>query len=368
MKILSLLFSLELVALFFPVLQVLARPLEDIDVASLLGDVTESVDYRYGLTDSSGLQMDCVHVDQILSEEGRSVVEGDSYYGVYHAMVGTEYQVRLATSTDLMNWKFRKVLISNADMPYVKRVEESNPSSWIMLAHEQWMSPDSTVPSQLGFKLYSNESTLLAPGGDFLNSFIAPFTVGERSIEGTPSIYSANVVDGFVEADIGFHFNDENGIDRVAHGQLANFGLTTRSPTMTGEVSEEYNLKFEAQGGIGNIGQRAPGWIPIDGSHLVIQEANIGSMPPTIWEDWRVWLYYYGEDEGDVPLGREDSSIMMLDLKTHGGSTAVGNPSFSIVSCPDDKSSMCLFVSYFLFGEGAAEGEAGVVAFFKRLP
>ena len=110
------------------------------------------------------------------------------------------------------------------------------------------------------------------------------------------------MVDGFIEADIGFHYNDNEGVDRVAHGKLTDFGPSTRIPTMTGQAAEEYNLKFEAEGGIGNIGQRASGWIPLNGTHLVVQEANIGTMPPTIWEDWRVWLYGFAEDEGDVPL------------------------------------------------------------------
>ena len=53
---------------------------------------------------------------------------------------------------------------------------------------------------------------------------------------------------------------------------------------------------------------------------------------------------------------------MMLNVKTHGGSIAVANPSFTLVSCPHHSAadeSTCLFVSYFLFSEGAAEGEAG---------
>ena len=177
MRILLWMFSLKLFKLFVPLHASISASLmnrknvyEEYDLESLLGDVTESLDYRYGLTDSSGLQMDCAHVDEIFSEEGRNIVEGDSYYGVYHAMVGNEYQVRLATSSDLMTWKFRKTLISNADMPYVRRIEQMNPHSLLMLAHEQWMSPNSTIPSQLGFKLYANESTLLAPDGSFLNS------------------------------------------------------------------------------------------------------------------------------------------------------------------------------------------------------
>ena len=93
-------------------------------------------------------------------------------------------------------------------------------------------------------------------------------------------------------------------------------------------------------------------------------------MPPTIWEDWRTWIYYFAEDEGDVPLGREGSSVSMLEIKTHGGSSAVANPSFRKLSCPgsNDETPKCIFVAYFIFGEGAAPGESGVLAFTKKLP
>jgi hypothetical protein len=91
-----------------------------------------------------------------------------------------EYEVRLARSSDLMQWTFVRTLLPNADMPFLKKVTtgsgSSSDASWILLTHEQWMRPGSETPSQLGFKLYYNESQLAA--GDPFNSFVAPLTPG----------------------------------------------------------------------------------------------------------------------------------------------------------------------------------------------
>lgn len=55
------------------------------------------------------------------------------------------------------------------------------------------------------------------------NSYTAPITVGVHSqLEGTPSFYGAQAVmrGGFVtlDADVGFHYNDDKGKDQVATG------------------------------------------------------------------------------------------------------------------------------------------------------
>jgi len=92
-------------------------------------------------------------------------------------------------------------------------------------------------------------------------------------------------------------------------------------------------------------------------------------MPPTIWEDWRTWVYHFSDSEGDVPIGK--GSVEILDVKTHKGSTAFGNPSWHIVPCPYSPTvngPSCVFVAYFIFSEGAEPGEAGVAAFVKELP
>ena len=97
-------------------------------------------------------------------------------------------------------------------------------------------------------------------------------------------------------------------------------------------------------------------------------KANIGHMPPTLWADWRLWLYIPADKERLPPTGQ--GHAYLLSPVTDKGSTAFGNPSFVSVPCPFDdpipKNSACLFVSFFAFGEGAKPGEAGVVAFYNR--
>eukprot|EP00605_Chrysophyceae_sp_TOSAG23-4_P001391 GSChrysophyteH1.ASY1.ANO1.1511.1 assembled CDS len=325
-------------------------------VVDLLSDVTTSLAHTYSLSDDSGEQMACVHVLQASQED----VWGAKYFSLYHAYVGKEYEVRLASSNDLMTWQYRRTLLSNADMPFISRVDGSD---WLLVTHEQWMSKNSQIPSQLGFKLYYNESQLLE--GEHFNSFVAPLTVGEV-IEGTPSIYSTSFVerDGLymVDADIGFHYNNDDGIDQVASAKLNSFGPATVKPFISeSNAQKNYDNLFIKNGAVGNIGQRQAGML--QGQHINVQEANIGSMPPTIWEDWRIWVYNYSNGEGSIPTG-DSNEVTMLNIKTHGGSTAFGNPSWTILNCNGRD---CLFVSYFLFSEGAADGEAGVCVFVKEL-
>ncbi len=368
------------------------------DVSTIFSDITTSVAYKYGLKDSTGYGMDCLHIERIRGD--KVPWDGDTYFGLYHSFVDPEYEVRLASSSDLIFWTFRRTILNNADMPFPKRVTTSSSSSssgpdsysgsgsnedgWILLAHEQWMSVGSQYPSQLGFKLYYNESDLLA--GIAFNSYVAPLSVGQYSqLEGTPSIYNVNFTIShqglwYLNADVGFHFNNDVGVDQVAYGTLFDFGPTVMDPAFVGqEEAVSYNQMFINQGGIGNIGQRAPGYV--EGIHINAQEANIGSMPPTIWEDWRVWLYIYGPMESSIPKGGSLATVVVLDIKTHGGSTAIGNPSFQIVPCPMKVQVQavtpgkregvvqynCIFISYFIFSEGAADGESGVVVFYKNI-
>ena len=473
------------------------------ELLDYFSDITASEGHVYDAHDSDGETMDCVHVMEV-TDPG-AWADGVKYFALYHSSVDPtsptpdtcpsmstcdadgqlyccesdftatcgnshacssnsglmgcacadtgdaaterEYQVRLATSSDLIHWEFVRTLIPNADMPYALRpdVAADGPEAartWIVVTHEQWMTSGSRIPSNIGFKLYATEADLA--GGVEHGSFIAPLSVGAgQSIEGTPGFYAASVrVDGngvaVVDADVGLHFNDGQGVDQVGYGPLVGFGATDAglSPTFSAARADAYNDLFISRGGIGNIGQRQSG--VLNGVRFIAQEANIGPMPPTLWEDWRVWLYEYAPSEGDSPDGTGEPT--MLQVTTHGGSTAFGNPSWAVVSCPDpapvyvyaddgtlppdgqtcpsmqtcDASgqsyccesqfsahcgnaqscgsndglngcaceaadvatfpnawpddAQCLVASYYLFTEGAADGEAGPVIFFKVLP
>ena len=133
------------------------------DLPSLFSDVTSASRYVYDLKDDQGSQMACIHVYEA---QDRNAWGGAPYFSVYHAMVGTEFEVRLATSHNLTSWQFRRTLLQNADMPYITRPSGVQ-TTWLLLTHEQWMNKGSQLPSRLGFKLYYNESSL-AEGSHFV--------------------------------------------------------------------------------------------------------------------------------------------------------------------------------------------------------
>eukprot|EP00040_Diaphanoeca_grandis_P022985 m.124399 g.124399 ORF g.124399 m.124399 type:complete len:424 (-) comp29059_c0_seq1:105-1376(-) len=362
-------------------------------IVHALTNINGSLAHVYDLKDSTGFQMASLH---LIEADPSSAV----YHGIYMTLVSTQWEVRVATSTDLMTWTYRSTissswrpptnttqesnrllspLLPNADMPYACVVQ---PNGWIVVVHEQWMNPGSRLPSQLGFKLYYNLTQLLA--GTHFNSYIAPLSVGAHSqLEGTPNIYNATLVfrNGYdmIDASIGFHYNDAHGVDQVAQGFLQSFGPTAVQPSWQAQAATAYNQVFIRDGAIGNIGQRDAGVLA--GRTVVVQEANIGKMPPTIWADWRIWLYTPAMNEGLPPTGA--GSALMLQPQTDKGSFAFGNPSFKLVRCPPTANvqaanistdashvgdEMCIFVSYFAFSEGAQPGEAGVVAFYNKAP
>ena len=121
------------------------------DLPDVLGNVSAADGARFDLKDSTGRGMDCVHIIP-----GSTA---DQYRAAYHSLVGDEYQVRLATSKDLLQWTFHSTIISNADMPFVAAIGGGR--GRFLLAHEQWMNPGSKIPSRLGFKVYDSLDDLL---------------------------------------------------------------------------------------------------------------------------------------------------------------------------------------------------------------
>ena len=237
--------------------------------------------------------------------------------------------------------------------------------------------PGSSAPSRLGFKLYYSLAELLA--GRHFNSFVAPLTLGAHTtLEGTPNIYNATAVTrgglDMVDAEVGFHYNDQKGVDTVGHGSLRSFGPTSKEAEIgwTTASATGYDAAFKKVGCIGNIGQRDAGGL--GGSVLVMQEGNTAHMPPTVWAEWKLWLYSPDAAEDILgPAGPTGAGqITQLKPTTDKGSTAFGNPSFKVVPCPGGSAAegeqQCVFVSFFAFGEGAAPGEAGVVAFVNPAP
>jgi len=318
---------------------------------------------KFDVRDSTGMEMDCLHVYETQTPE--LINKFGNYFGVYHTHVANEYQVRLAASNSLLEWTFVRTLLPNADMPLLRRVGSNGP---LLLTHEQWMTPGSAPPCRVGFKLYSNEASLFGGNAEPL-SFLAPLSVGASSrLEGTPSLYDVSIAveasGPVVNAHVGFHFNDQHGVDVVAQGNLTGFGPSASgTPRWTAQQAISYDQLYRSRGARGNIGQRDSG--VVGGQRLVLQEANLAPMPPTDWSAWRVWLYVMDPSETIFPAGR--GQLIQLNPKTPKGSTSFCNPSFTVVKCPNQQSRQCLVVSYFLLGEGAGPGEAKSLVFYKPL-
>ena len=182
-----------------------------------------------------------------------------------------EWEVRVATSLDLIRWEFHATLLPNADMPYIKLLSpptddtaistKKENSDWILLTHEQWMNPNSTSPSRLGFKLYRSIEHLL--NASHADSFIVPLSLGNSSqLEGTPSIYDATITSideksgiPSVNASVGFHYNNLQGVDQVAEGSLTGFGVAPingSAPVWETEAELGYNRVFQQLGAVGS--------------------------------------------------------------------------------------------------------------------
>lgn len=325
------------------------------DLIYYLSNPIHATGHKYGAKDSAGNAMQCVSVIDIVGQTAK-------YAAVYHAPhnaagKGFRYKIHLATSNDLINWTHVRVLADNADMPKITKVGNG---AWIVMTHEQWMSQgdsgQSQSPSQISFKIFYDSA-------DLLNGTIrSTWTAGQykSDLNGTPSFYDTSLVqvDGYwcVKGTIGFHFwdgtRDSNGkasFARLAHPQ----GGTSWSPSIT----TGYNNKLIAAGVTGNIGQRDTA--VVSSGRYNVQEGNVG-IPTYSWDKWRIWLYTY-EDSYVYPTGT--GTLLQLSPQTHGGSCSFGNPGVSFVNRPNG-CGQAMFVSLFIFAEGAAPGEEGNLIYY----
>ena len=339
------------------------------DVQSILGDLINinKSHIRFGSHDSIGNSMDGMHIIESLTTKSL-------YYGTYHTLDTNtnQFNLHLATSTDLITWTHVRQLLANADMPFLYRVHV-NGNDAILLLHEQWMNVPSTAPSRIGFKLFLSEQDLM--NGDFKYSYNASLSLGcDTKLEGTPSVWYANRNnnDDGIYVYVGFHFNDgTTKLDQNGFGILQNFGKEDDSVSWITYNEDVYNEQFfEEYHVIGNIGQRA--LMVYNDINYVIQEGNIeGRGSGTVWNAWRLWIWVDKQAIYESSLIRStklEGDIYLLNMMTPGGSYAFANPSVSVVNCPINSginSQNCIFVSYFIFSEGAGPGEAGSAIFFK---
>jgi hypothetical protein len=335
----------------------------------LLEDVAGADARRYGTVDTAGNTLASVSV---LPVEGRPY----KYLAMYHSAVNTgsgyRFSVHMGTSSDLLNWTHQGELLDNADMPHVRAITNTNDPSdtRYLLTHEQWLggTSHSSGPSRLGFKLYDSIDDILAATPQA--SYVLPSGVQLSSwdLEGTPNIYGATFSDGpgglTLNADIGFHYLAPTPDTRDEQGQ-GTLTLSNGNWNWTSAPATAYRDAFTAAGATGNIGDRDV--IDFGGERYNFQEGNIQPAPgvPTDFSMWKPFLYRWEDSNtGSFPTG--NGVITQLIPQTDGGSTAFGNPTVQVLPSPSGVGDV-LFGSYFVFGEGAAPGEAAALMFYHEL-
>jgi hypothetical protein len=288
-------------------------------LALLLGDVRAATASRYGATDSDGNRMDTAKVIQ--SPAG-------GYLAVYHS----GWVCHLGSSSDLMTWTHRAVVDETATQPTIAVA----PDGGLVTAAEF----NDGHGGRLRLRYWPTLDALLEcrPAREFL----APRTLS-RCNEGTPSIRRM-VFDPDVDAsriELGFHYHRRCRVDRQARGTLTGFAHWTvaTDPALDAVVVRAAAAQGERIRG--NIGDR---------DHLRYTGADY-DLVEAQWRrgdfgSWRVFL-----------VDRSAMTAQLIEVATHGGSTAFANPTATCLHDPLGRDAV--MVTLYLHAEGAAPGEAG---------
>jgi hypothetical protein len=210
------------------------------ELVALLQDVTTADGRRYGTTDDRGVGMDTAKIVP--------GPPGDGYLAVYHHLVGGVFNVRLATSTDLLHWHYVATLENDASQPTIAALSGGG----FLVAYEKTGRGAycGGSGSCLAFQHYPNMDALLAGAEDrsvAVNRTLSPCN------EGTPNIYAATLHPDLDHSiiNVGFHYFKGCDVDRQAIGTLTNFS------SWKAQADSNLNTRFTNLGTIGgNVGDR----------------------------------------------------------------------------------------------------------------
>lgn len=288
--------------------------------------------------------------------------------GNYLAVYATGNVIKLATSTDLLNWHYVNDLDTPATQPYIAQ----GPNSSFMLADEQFDQIQATSgPSHVNFMHYSSLSSLLAGQSDW---FALPPPIltlnGPRFFslcnEGTPDIHGISQ-NGLV-INFGFHYNSNCGTagpDREAYGTftVTSIDSSTGQATATWSATKD-TVRDNAAATIGYTGSRGGrDDITWHGWRFSIQEAQCGSLITTDctvgntnydYTSWRYILYDYSNHQA-YP------ATIPPSVETVNGSVARchGNP--KITALNDPGGTAILVITGFIFGPGGGCVPSGTI-------
>jgi hypothetical protein len=300
----------------------------NLSIQTLLGDVVGSTGHRYAVTDSAGNPMDTVKI--ITNPAG-------GYLGVYH----TGNTVKLASSTDLLNWVFRRTLDARATQPTICAL----PTGGFLTAAEY--NDQAGSGGLLRLRHYPNLSALLA--GTVDRERTIPRSLSACN-EGTPNIYSVSLTPDIDHSiiDVGFHYHRNCDVDRQARGRLSNF--TTWTAAADPGADDLLTAAAAAQGRAvnGNIGDRDTA--VFDNIRYTLHEVQYVKGD---FGSWRLYLHNW-----------QIGTAAYLPVTSHGGSTAFANPTVTGITSPSGKPAVV--ASLFVPSEGAAPGEAGQLVYYRE--
>jgi hypothetical protein len=296
-----------------------------IPLRTIVEDVAGSAAYRYGLRDNFGNSM-----------EGLKVVKSPfgGYLGVYHTTTAGRSAVKVATSTDLMSWRFQSNLVDNASHPTIHKPARDTS----LVAYESHVSCGGAGHC-LALRYYTTESALLS--GAASRRVTLPRRLSTCG-EGSPSVFSAAA--DLSSIDLGFDYVRDCSVDRQARGTLQDFDPTTWSPYATPSVDEA--ILAGGASPDGDIGDRDGN--AHDGVYNRLYEGQLAAI-----SSWRTFLLVGGV-------------ATQLSTRTHGGSRGFAKPTFTPLTLPSGEPGVV--VTQFVTSAGAAPGEAGELIYYRENP
>lgn len=331
-------------------------------LAKIVERVDRTTAHRYGAKDDRGAPLEGLKVVQV----------HDRNIGIYHAPGGGRFNVHIATSGDLISWRRRVTIDEDASQPTIAVL----PGGSLLVAYEKTtladLLPRPPAPLEqllhnpfkilddvlnrirVRFRYYRSVDDLL--DGRFARQFTAPRLLSPTA-EGTPSITNASLRGGLISRSriqVGLHYFanavGQPQVDRRATGVLTNFrsweerARPDLDEAFLGAQTRHDGFAISPAGSIGDRDQ-----IIFDGVRLELQEAQ---YLPNNFASWRTFLV--------DPRGRAPRPLQIL---TDRGSRSFGNPSVTELTGPSGR--RAVFVSVYVFSEGAASGEAGPLIYYR---
>lgn len=261
------------------------------------------------------------------------------YLGVYHDELNHVFQIRLATSHDLLHWHYIRTIDQHASQATIAALDNNS----FLIGYEKETGKFlSTGYSNLAFKHYANLKTLLSGKSD--KSLILEHSFA-TSNEGTPNFISVSPSPDLSHSIIRIGFHYLNGAtDQNAEGTLTNFSA------WIAHDNNNINARFDHKGNIGgNIGDRDSFTINKDSYMLIEAQYKQGDFGA-----WRVYLY-------DANLG----STTLLRFNTPGHSKAFANPTLTFLFLPNGAFGFVSTEMIWIHNSGP--GEAGEMIYYKAL-